>query len=65
MKLSSGFLALSALGNIAFAAPVSAPDQSPHDAGIAEAQLEKRGIVSKCQTVAKYVWIGQKTLEVT
>jgi len=74
MKLSSGFLALSAIGNIASAAPASAPasnlkpyapDKSPHDAGIAEAQLEKRDFLSTCSTVAKYVWIGHKTLEVT
>ncbi|KAJ5772553.1 hypothetical protein N7520_003082 [Penicillium odoratum] len=33
-------------------------------AGIAEAQLNKRKLRSTCSTIAKYVWIGQKTLEV-
>lgn len=75
MKFFSGLLALSAIGNLAYAAPVAEPEsdskvdlyadnQSPHHAGIAEAQLEKRDFRSTCTIVAKYVWIGHKTLEV-
>lgn len=65
MKFSSALLALSALGNVAFAAPFTdghlhAADQSPSLAGIAEANLGKRW---SCQSVARTIWVAHGGLE--
>ncbi|KAJ5383005.1 hypothetical protein N7517_000916 [Penicillium concentricum] len=66
MKFSSALVALSAFGNIAFAAPVTdgqlqAANQSPSPAGIAQAHLEKRAL--SCQSIARAIWVTHGVLE--
>ncbi|KAJ5973864.1 hypothetical protein N7481_011074 [Penicillium waksmanii] len=65
MKFSRALLALSALSNVAFAAPftngeLQATNQSPNPEEEVKAHLEKR---LTCQSVARAIWVGHGVLE--
>ncbi|CAG8172770.1 unnamed protein product [Penicillium salamii] len=66
MKVLRALLSLSVLYT-AYAAPSGkgtyASEQSPHSAGVAQAELEKRITAAQCTSVAKAIW-ARTTLEV-